>query len=552
MVLPGCRSHAEWPSPVPRIASGKISTSRARSVPSAAGSAAEPMKLPGWIDAMPIGTTSLTLKLSASTRRITSPRRSLTTSVVPSNDSTVPRRRSVGLVGAAWPRAATQTTANAAEINGFMSALSRCRGKGPARGNLLHEDGTARASRVRRAGRASCRSEARTARRRSEVARPAHGESDTWHELDAGDALVDRHLNERVEGRRAAYGQRQTGADVDGGRAAVVGLGLRAPIMAAPARIQLHDAADGFAEGVRPAGRDLDTSTGLECLVAVERMRHAGLAERGVDCTERMADRHAEHEVGRTRAGLQGTLGTHTVGIRHRCRAGRQLQAAIEGVRGGHVVGQELPAGEPLHIAEAREAPLLRRGREAGLGVDQVVEVVAMDDRQAQRHRPLRAEAIAQGRDDVEIAGVPLDRIFVAHLAGVDVVRAGSQTGLVDLLDAQVGAPAEVWIAGALRVPVGHQRAIGRAAGGPAGDGRGGQTRGDRPGEKTRSLHGRLSEKATRVPAARSAGPDTPPGDAATRPAQREERDRHAPFRRGTAVAGNEPTDPRAGRLRPK
>ena len=51
------------------------------------------MKLPAWIDESAIGSTSLTAKLSASTSRITSPLRSFTTRVLPSKDSTLPRRR---------------------------------------------------------------------------------------------------------------------------------------------------------------------------------------------------------------------------------------------------------------------------------------------------------------------------------------------------------------------------------------------------------------------------------------------------------------------------
>ena len=117
-----------------------------------------------------------------------------------------------------------------------------------------------------------------------------------------------------------------------------------------------------------------------------------------------------------------------------------------------------------LHVAELGEAPLLARGGLAGRGVDEVVHMVALDDGDAQRQRPGLVEAVGQRRDDIEVLRVPLDGLFVGDLARVDIARALAQARLVHRLDSQVGAPADMRLAGALRVAVGHQRAERRAA----------------------------------------------------------------------------------------
>src|SRR5258705_4462079 len=65
MLLFGLRSHARFPSPVPRIDSGKIWTSTACSLPSVPGVAAVPIKLPGLISDSDALATDTSFALSA-------------------------------------------------------------------------------------------------------------------------------------------------------------------------------------------------------------------------------------------------------------------------------------------------------------------------------------------------------------------------------------------------------------------------------------------------------------------------------------------------------
>src|SRR5207248_9329002 len=65
MLLFGVRSHARFPSPVPRIDSGKIWTSIACSLPSVLGVAAVPIRLPGLISDSDALATDTIFALSA-------------------------------------------------------------------------------------------------------------------------------------------------------------------------------------------------------------------------------------------------------------------------------------------------------------------------------------------------------------------------------------------------------------------------------------------------------------------------------------------------------
>src|SRR5437868_10260663 len=84
IVLCGRRSHGRCPSPVPRIASGKICTSTAFWLPSACGIPVTPTNEPGLmseIDALVMPTTAA---LSDSATLTSEPSRDLTTNVWPS------------------------------------------------------------------------------------------------------------------------------------------------------------------------------------------------------------------------------------------------------------------------------------------------------------------------------------------------------------------------------------------------------------------------------------------------------------------------------------
>src|SRR5438105_11839833 len=95
MVLWGRRSQGRCPSPVPRIASGKICTSTAFWLPSACGIPVTPTNEPGLTsesDALAIPTTGA---LSGNATLTSLPSRDLTNNVWPSTPSIVPRTRTV-------------------------------------------------------------------------------------------------------------------------------------------------------------------------------------------------------------------------------------------------------------------------------------------------------------------------------------------------------------------------------------------------------------------------------------------------------------------------
>ena len=95
IVLSGVRSQARWPSPAPRIASGKISTSCAFSVPSGCGTAAVPMKLPVAAAARSAGTSAAILTSGVRVSSTVGPSRVAIVSAGPLACSMVPRIRSV-------------------------------------------------------------------------------------------------------------------------------------------------------------------------------------------------------------------------------------------------------------------------------------------------------------------------------------------------------------------------------------------------------------------------------------------------------------------------
>src|ERR1051325_1278794 len=93
MVPPGTGSYARWPSPVPRIFSGKMCTSTAFCVPSACGIAALPRKVPSLMSAIDALTTATMLALSASAILSCAPWAVFTVRTLPSTFSIVPLTR---------------------------------------------------------------------------------------------------------------------------------------------------------------------------------------------------------------------------------------------------------------------------------------------------------------------------------------------------------------------------------------------------------------------------------------------------------------------------
>src|ERR1700682_1523260 len=93
MVLLGTRSHGPWPSPVPRMASGKMWISTAFWVPSGCGMAVMPTKEPCLTSAIVPLTTASTTALSATLTCNLVPSRDVTFSIWPSTLSMVPRTR---------------------------------------------------------------------------------------------------------------------------------------------------------------------------------------------------------------------------------------------------------------------------------------------------------------------------------------------------------------------------------------------------------------------------------------------------------------------------
>src|SRR5438132_3501686 len=125
--LSGVRSHGYWPSLLPRAASGKISTSIACSLPSAALLDAAPTKSPALMSETLFLTMPATVKLGASAIVSTGPSRDFTVSVWPSSLSTVPRIRVGVPAGGAWARAGpTARAIRAAAIASLLIVQSPC------------------------------------------------------------------------------------------------------------------------------------------------------------------------------------------------------------------------------------------------------------------------------------------------------------------------------------------------------------------------------------------------------------------------------------------
>src|SRR5579864_164982 len=82
-----------WPSPVPRIASGKMCTSSACSLPSGPLSAAEPTKSPGLMSESLAFPFALILTSAGTLTEVVFPSDVRTTRVVPSKDEMTPRKR---------------------------------------------------------------------------------------------------------------------------------------------------------------------------------------------------------------------------------------------------------------------------------------------------------------------------------------------------------------------------------------------------------------------------------------------------------------------------
>src|SRR5258706_635332 len=106
ILLSGRRSQSRWPSPVPRMLSGKMCTSSATSTPSRWPTVVVPMNLPLPMSAMLALVMPMTTTLSGTLTFIASPPRALTVRTLPSTCSSVPRMR----VGA-WARTAVDTAA---------------------------------------------------------------------------------------------------------------------------------------------------------------------------------------------------------------------------------------------------------------------------------------------------------------------------------------------------------------------------------------------------------------------------------------------------------
>src|SRR6266850_4773902 len=104
ILLSGRRSQSRWPSPVPRMLSGKMCTSSATSTPSRWPTVVVPMNLPLPMSAMLALVMPMTTTLSGTLTFISSPPRALTVRMLPSTCSSVPRMR----VGA-WARTAVDS-----------------------------------------------------------------------------------------------------------------------------------------------------------------------------------------------------------------------------------------------------------------------------------------------------------------------------------------------------------------------------------------------------------------------------------------------------------
>src|SRR3954469_2848751 len=121
ILLSGRRSQSRWPSPAPRMLSGKMCTSSATSAPSFWPTVVVPMYLPLPMSAMLALATPTTTTLSGTLTFIDSPLRALTVSRLPAICSSVPRMR----VGA-WARTAVETAVTTrAAIERIMEAPVR-------------------------------------------------------------------------------------------------------------------------------------------------------------------------------------------------------------------------------------------------------------------------------------------------------------------------------------------------------------------------------------------------------------------------------------------
>ena len=152
-------------------------------------------------------------------------------------------------------------------------------------------------------------------------------------------------------------------------------------------------------------------------------------------------------------------------------RARRQLEPAEEREGARRTKGAEPASPGELHVAEPREVPSLLDAGQPAVLVDEIVHVLAMQDRDPQRNRPVLVDTVTKRGEEVAVAGVALERLLVGDLAGVDVGRAAAKLILRERLQAQVDAQAVVRLRDALRVTIGHQGTEGGAAGRMRGGG---------------------------------------------------------------------------------
>jgi hypothetical protein len=117
MLLLGLRSHGRLPSPVPFSAAGKITTSSAPSLPSAAGAEAMPTKSPTLMSPSEALATPETFQSALSLIASDWPSRVFTVSVEPSNVETVPRTRTLSAACAPPVTAMTAPSARARFFN---------------------------------------------------------------------------------------------------------------------------------------------------------------------------------------------------------------------------------------------------------------------------------------------------------------------------------------------------------------------------------------------------------------------------------------------------
>jgi len=123
--------------------------------------------------------------------------------------------------------------------------------------------------------------------------------------------------------------------------------------------------------------------------------------------------------------------------------------------------------------------------------VDKEVQVIALRLRQAHREGPVCVESMGQTCPQVQVLRLSFDGFLAGRLAGVERRRTRAQLLLADGSEADMGTPAEMGVARALRSAIRHQG----AEGGPAGRHR---RRGDEGGcngkrhARCVNLHGEL------------------------------------------------------------